>query len=136
MVRVVIDTNVLVSALLKPESVPELILSFVLSGEIVLCLSDPVASEYEEVLKREKFSKLDERKVKELLSRLRSEAHWVYPKIRLQVTRADPEDNKFLECAVEAKADFLITGNVKHFSSGKFQETIIRQSLAIPIYCG
>ncbi len=125
MLRVVIDTNVLVSALLKPESVPELILSLVLSGEIVLCLSEPIAAEYEEVLKREKFKKLDQRKVKALLSRLIPEARWVDPKVRLNVTQADPEDNKFLECAVEAEADFLITGNVKHFPSGKFQATII-----------
>ena len=62
MLRVVIDTNVLVSALLKPDSVPELILSFILEGEIVLCLSEPIATEYEEVLKREKFKKLDQGK--------------------------------------------------------------------------
>jgi putative PIN family toxin of toxin-antitoxin system len=125
MLKVVVDTNVLVSAILKPDSVPELVLSLVLSGEIVLCLSEPIATEYEEVLKRPKFKKLDQGKVKELLSRLRSEAHWVDPKIRLLVTRADPEDNKFLECAVEAEADFLITGNTKHFPPGKFQETVI-----------
>ncbi|MGC8495032.1 MAG: PIN domain-containing protein [Syntrophobacteraceae bacterium] len=65
-------------------------------------------------MNRPKFKKLDQGKVKELLSRLRSEAH-----------RVDPEDNKFLECAVEAEADFLITGNTKHFPPGKFQETVI-----------
>jgi predicted nucleic acid-binding protein len=43
MLKVVVDTNVLVSALLKPDSVPELVLSLVLSGEIVLCLSEPIA---------------------------------------------------------------------------------------------
>ena len=45
MIRVVLDTNVLVSALLKPDSVPDLILSLVLSGEIILCLSEPIAFE-------------------------------------------------------------------------------------------
>ena len=59
MFKVVIDTNVLVSALLKPDSVPELILSLILEGEMVLCLSEPIATEYEEVLEREKFKKLD-----------------------------------------------------------------------------
>jgi len=125
MLKVVIDTNVLVSALLKPDSVPELILSLILEGEIVLCLSEPIAAEYEEVLKREKFKKLNQRKVRELLSRLRSLAQWVAPKIHLQVISADPEDNKFLECADEAGADFLVTGNVKHFPPEKFKETII-----------
>ena len=68
MLKVVIDTNVLVSALLKPDSVPDLILSLVLEGEIILCLSEPIATEYEEVLRREKFKKLNQRKVRELLS--------------------------------------------------------------------
>jgi putative PIN family toxin of toxin-antitoxin system len=125
MLKVVIDTNVLVSALLKPDSVPELILSLILEGEILLCLTDPIATEYEEVLKREKFRKLDHKKVKTLLSRLRSQAQWVIPKIHLRVTTADPEDNKFLECAKEAEANFLITGNIKHFPIGKFEEIII-----------
>lgn len=125
MLKVVADTNVLVSALLKPDSVPELVVSLVLSGEIVLCLSEPIAIEYEEVLKRPKFKKLDQGKVKELLSRLRAEALWVDPQIRLHVAKSDPEDNKFLECAVEAEANFLITGSLKHFPPGKFRGTVI-----------
>ncbi|MGA2734886.1 MAG: putative toxin-antitoxin system toxin component, PIN family [Syntrophobacteraceae bacterium] len=123
MLKVVIDTNVLVSALLKPDSVPELILSLILEGEMVLCLSEPIATEYEEVLKREKFKKLDRQKVKALLSRLKSQARWVSPTVRLQAAKRDPEDNKFLECAEEA--DFFITGNIKHFPPGKFKGTII-----------
>ena len=125
MLRVVIDTNVLVSALLKPDSLPELILSLILEGEMVLCLSEPIVTEYEEVLRREKFRKLDRRKVKTLLARLKSKAQWVEPGARLHVTRVDPEDNKFLECAQEAGADFFVTGNIKHFPSGKFKGTII-----------
>jgi putative PIN family toxin of toxin-antitoxin system len=112
-----------VSALLKPDSVPELILSLILEGEMVLCLSEPIATEYEEVLKREKFKKLDRQKVKALLSRLKSQARWVSPTVRLQAAKRDPEDNKFLECAEEA--DFFITGNIKHFPPGKFKGTII-----------
>jgi len=125
MLKIVIDTNVLVSALLKPDSVPELILSLILTGEIILCLTEPIAVEYEEVLKREKFKKLDQRKVGELLARLRSKAQWASPKAPLQVTLTDPEDSKFLECAEETGADFLITGNIKHFPPGKFKGTLV-----------
>ena len=125
MLRVVIVTNVLVSALLKPDSVPELILSLILGEEIILCLSDEIALEYEEVLQREKFKALNQKKVRTLLSRLRSQAHWVEPKVHLQVAKSDPEDNKFLECAQEAEADFFVTGNIKHFPPGKFKDTII-----------
>lgn len=124
MLKVVIDTNVLISAFLKPDSVPELILSLILSGEIILCLSEPIAKEYEEVLGRAKFKKLDHKKVKALLSVLKSQARWVEPKKHLDTIKIDPEDNKFLECAEEAGADFLITGNKRHFPR-KFQETAI-----------
>lgn len=125
MLRVVIDTNVLVSALLKPDSVPELVLSLILEGEMILCLSEPIAAEYEGVLRREKFKKLNPRKVKALLSLLKSQARWVEPKVRLNITKADPEDNKFLECAQEAEANFFITGNIKHFPPGRHKTTII-----------
>ncbi len=125
MLKVVIDTNVLVSALLKADSVPALILSLILEGEIVLCLSEAIALEYGDVLEREKFKKLDRQKVNTLLSRLKSQALCVQPTIRLQAAKGDPEDNKFLECAEEAEADFFITGNIKHFPPGRFKETII-----------
>ena len=55
MIKVVIDTNILVSALLKPDSPPDLIISLVLGKQVVFCLSEPIAAEYQEVLSREKF---------------------------------------------------------------------------------
>ncbi len=45
------------------------------------------------------------------------------PKVHLAITELDPDDNKFLECASEAKAEFLITGNTKHFPFKEFKET-------------
>jgi uncharacterized protein len=125
MLKVVIDTNVLVSALLKPDSVPELVISLILENQLLLCLSEPIATEYEEVLDREKFKRLNRHKVRSLISRLKDQARWVEPKTRLHVTQHDPEDNKFLECAQEAGADFFITGNTKHFPPKSFQKTLI-----------
>jgi uncharacterized protein len=125
MIKVVLDTNVLVSALLKPDSVPELVVSLVLQNQVLLILTESIATEYEEVLQREKFKKLNRKKVKVFLSRLKSLAQWVEPKISLNVTQHDPDDNKFLECAQEARADFLITGNTKHFPPRRFKKTLI-----------
>jgi uncharacterized protein len=125
MIKVVLDTNVLVSALLKPDSVPDLLVSLILEKRSLLCLTEPIAEEYEEVLAREKFKKLNRQKVAELIARLKSYALWVEPKVRLNVTKDDPEDNKFLECALEAKADFLVTGNTKHFPPKRFKKTLI-----------
>jgi putative PIN family toxin of toxin-antitoxin system len=93
------------SSLLKRGDVPEAIVSRVLEREIVLCVTEPMAVEYEEILKRGKFKKLDQRKVRELLFLLRSQGRRVTCKFHLQVARADPGDNKFLECAEEVGAD-------------------------------
>ena len=117
MLRVVVDTNVIVSALLKAESGPALIVSLILNEEIELCLSEEIYKEYREVLARDKFKQLDQASVKRLLEELRICAAWIKPKISLSAIKSDPEDNKFLECAFAAEADFLITGNTKHFSS-------------------
>jgi uncharacterized protein len=125
MLKVVIDTNILVSALLKPDSTPELIISLVLEKQVVFCLSEPIAAEYEEVLSREKFKSLDRRKVKTLLTRLQARARWVKPDVYVDIIPNDREDNKFLECAQEAKADFLITGKTRHFPFKKFEKTRI-----------
>lgn len=64
MFKVVLDTNVLVSALLKPDSTPELVVSLILGKRVRLCVSEPIFIEYEEVLGRKKFKKLDPDKVK------------------------------------------------------------------------
>ena len=125
MVRVVLDTNVLVSALLKPDSTPELVISLIFEKRAILCVSGPIFTEYEEVLSREKFWSLDLKKVKRFLSRIKGQALWVVPKTPLDIIETDPPDNRFLECAQEAKADFLITGNTRHFPSKKFKKTRI-----------
>jgi len=125
MLKVVIDTNVLVSALLKPDSIPELIISLVLENHLILIITEPIVAEYEEVLGRDKFRSLDRDKVKDFLSRLKAQARWVKPQTLLEIIQIDREDNKFLECAQEANADFLVTGNTKHFPFKMFQKTRI-----------
>ncbi len=125
MIKVVLDTNILVSSLLKSGGVPDLLVSLILEKRALLCLTDSIVSEYEEVLSRDKFKELDPQKVAELIARLKSSALWVEPKVQLNAARHDPEDNKFLECALEAQADFLITGNTRHFPPKRFKKTLI-----------
>lgn len=125
MIKIVLDTNVLVSALLKPGSTPELIISMIRQKQILLCLSKDIFAEYSEVLNRDKFKGLDRKKVKELLSKLKKDAMWIEPHASVDVIKADPDDNRFLECTLEARADFLVTGNIHHFSFKKFHGTQI-----------
>ncbi len=125
MLRIVIDTNVVVSALLKPQSNPALILSLFIQGDCKVCLSKEIFTEYEEVLARDKFKGLDETEVKKLLSIFKRRALWVAPKVLIYDAAKEPADNAFLECALEAKADFLITGNIHHFPVKEFHHTQI-----------
>ncbi len=122
MLKIVVDTNIIVSALLKTLSNPALIISIILQGNCKLCLSEEIFTEFEEVLARHKFKHLDRLKVKELLSTLKKNSLWVVPKISVNDVAKEPSDNAFLECALEARADFLITGNIHHFPVEQFHQ--------------
>lgn len=113
MKRIVLDTNVLASALLKPKGPPARILRLVLQGELVLVLNDEILTEYEDVLARSKFS-LDPRLVRAVLDHLQAEAIKA-PALPLTLSLPDPEDEPFLEAALAARADALVTGNKRHF---------------------
>jgi uncharacterized protein len=112
-IRVVLDTNVIVSALLKPQGTEAAVLLLVLHGMAAVALSEPVLAEYEEVLSRPKFKRPAD-VVIGLLTDIKSVGHLVRPKHALAVS-AHESDNRFLECAEAARADFLITGNTRHF---------------------
>lgn len=111
--KVVLDTNILVSAFIKPEGKEALILQLGLAGLFQLCISEAMLAEYEEVLGRPKF-KRPPYLVSALIVALRRKALLVYPKRTLKISLHQP-DNRFLECAEAAQADFLITGNKRHF---------------------
>jgi len=116
MIRVVIDTNIFISALLQPQGFPAEVLVAALAGENVeMCVSADIYSEYEEVIRRPRFKRSEE-EITDALRAIREQARWVKP---LQKVRAcsDPHDDVFLECAQAARAQFLITGNIKHFPS-------------------
>ncbi len=124
MLKVVLDTNVLVSALLKDRGLPAFILALVRRKRVVLCLSEDILEEYEEVLKRERFRAIRDEALS-MIAALRKEASWIKPKIRFDDIAGDPDDNKFLDCAYSAQADYLITGNTKHFPIKEFHRTRI-----------
>jgi len=111
--RVVLDTNVVVSAYLKKDGIERLILNLALSWHLKLLLSADVFAEYKDVLLRPKL-KLPQRLVLDSLALIRSNAHVVRPTRPVRAA-SDHDDDKFLECAEAAKADFLITGNLRHF---------------------
>ena len=113
MIRVVLDTNIIVSACLTPGGAPATIVELALLGEFALCISPDVFSEYREVLARPKFARQRDR-IDVLLRGIGEIAVTVTPKNAISAS-PDENDNRFLECADGAKADFLVTGNPRHF---------------------
>lgn len=111
--RVVVDTNVLVSGILRPAGPPGHILDLVLTRRVTLLVSSAVLSEYREVLSREEFG-FPKRSVDDLLHFIEAYAEKVIAAGRT-LSLPDPQDTAFLLCAIEGRADFLITGNKKHF---------------------
>ncbi len=111
--KVVLDTNLVVSAHLNEEGHEASVLALALVGKLHLYTSQPILAEYEGVLRREKF-RLDPHRVRQSLDLIRAETRVVKPSHRLSVA-TDSDDDKFLECAEIAAADFLVTGNKRHF---------------------
>ncbi len=113
MIRVVLDTNIVVSALLQPLGPPAQVFSLAIGGVLDFCMSGDMYAEYEEVIRRPRFQ-LSEEVIDGMLQTVRDKGHWVRPTRAVRAC-ADPDDDIFLECAEAAQAQYLVTGNVKHF---------------------
>jgi hypothetical protein len=124
MQKVIIDTNVLVSALIQ-QSYPNFILTYcVFDNCVEVCISDALFEEYLEVLNRPKFSRYPDflKKAEFVLSQIESIATKYLPTERFEIID-DKNDNRLLELASESKADFIITGNTNDFTMTKFKDT-------------
>ena len=114
MIRVVIDTNVVVSANLVDEGPSAAILSLAIAKKIRMFVSAAVLAEYEEVLHRPRL-KFDHKRIEASLAEIRDTAELVQPARSIQEIKRDEPDNRFLECADAAGAEYIVTGNTKHF---------------------
>ena len=126
MQKVIIDTNVLISALIQRNYPNFILYDYVLNNLVEVCISDELFEEYLEVLNRPKFYKYPDliSKAESVLAQLETKATKFYPTKRFDVI-ADNPDNRLLELAVESKADFIITGNTIDFTMAEFQGTRI-----------
>lgn len=118
MVRAVVDTNVFVSGATGSSSPAEVLDSW-REGHYVLVTSESIIEEIAEVLRRpkiRKFTGLAERDIKGIINSLETRAFVVAGEIEVDLVEDDPEDNKFLACAIEGLADYIVTGD-KHLLS-------------------
>ncbi len=111
--RLVIDTNVVVSAALKPEGLQRTVVLLAMAKPAHWYVSTPILSEYALVLARPELK--IRRKLRQQLLQLIKNHTRIVPPSRLAQITSDPADNIFVECADAARADYLVTGNQRHF---------------------
>lgn len=111
--KIVLDTNILVSGLLSPYGSPGKIVRLLSSGEISVYFDARIITEYREVLLRPKFS-FERERISALLEQIEHTGEIVSPKL-LSKHLPDLTDEPFLEVAITGKAKCLITGNHRHY---------------------
>ena len=134
MIRVVLDTNILISALLSPQGPPaQVFLMTILQPDTQLCVSGNIYAEYEEVIRRPRLGR-SAREIEETLRTVRERGFWVKPTEAVHAC-SDPDDDIFLECAQASDAQYLVTGNVKDFPArwGATQIVTARQLLEVAV---
>jgi putative PIN family toxin of toxin-antitoxin system len=116
--KIVLDTNVLVSGLLKSEGNPARVVTLVLSGAIQACYDKRILAEYAEVLARPRF-KFDARRVREVLNKIETDGLATEAGGEANFDLPDPDDEPFLAVALAGSAEFLVTGNLSDYPPGK-----------------
>jgi putative PIN family toxin of toxin-antitoxin system len=114
MIRVVIDTNVLVAAAISPIGPNAQIFELIVADKIRPYVTDAVIEEYDRVFEYEHLKHLDKRRVANVRRLLKAAAIKVKSRGRLKISSHEG-DNRIYECALAAKADYIITENTKHF---------------------
>lgn len=126
MQKVILDTNVIVSALIQ-KSFPYLIVyELYIDRKIELCISEDLLAEYYNVLKREKFSRFPDflKMAVWVLNDIENNATLFHTQTKLNII-ADEADNRILELALTSSAEYLITGNTNDFTMAVFGATKI-----------
>jgi len=126
MLKIILDTNVIVSALIS-NTIPSLIIyELVLAKKVKSCLSNQIFEEYIQVMNRDKFTRYPDFKLRSniVLSKLSDISEFYVPNTKIEIL-TDKSDNKFLELAFASRADYIITGNTLDFRITEFENTKI-----------
>lgn len=123
--RIVIDTNHIISAILSSRGASAKLIDWMTREEDYyrLLVSQPIWNEYTAVAEWLVPPARRSEKTR-IFNVLRLQAEWIEPINRLDVCK-DVSDNRFLECAVSGKADYLVTKNIRHFPPKRYEEVKI-----------
>jgi putative PIN family toxin of toxin-antitoxin system len=116
--RIVLDTNVLVSALLHPGRTPDLALGAARAAGAVILVDARVEAEYREVLGRSKFRAVDPARRDALVAEVLASSERVAAGRPTDFPMLDPDDRAFVEVALAGRADAVVTGNGRHYPEG------------------
>jgi putative PIN family toxin of toxin-antitoxin system len=116
--KIVLDTNVLVSGLLRSQGNPAQVVALVLAGAVEVCHDERILAEYAEVLARPRF-KFDPQRVREVLAKVGADGLTVDATAQPHLGLPDADDEPFLAVALAASADFLVTGNLSDYPPEK-----------------
>lgn len=122
--KVVLDTNVFISGLILPKSIPSKILDLWRENKFILVASPKILQELNKALhypKILKFYKIKEKTIKDLIESIAKTSIVVFDEKIVEVIKEDPDDNKFLSCAISAKADFIVSGDKHLLKIKEFQ---------------
>ena len=118
MLSATVDANILVSGLAYPRGKPFQLLKRALEGEVNLTVSQPIIDEVLDVLSLKfGYPPGDIAEAKALIGQA---ARIVAPTVELDVIKDDPDDNRVLECAVSAGADYIVTGDADLLRLGRY----------------
>ena len=124
MIRVVLDTNIIVSATILRKGHSAQVLDLWREEKIELAVSLPILEEMRKVLKRARIIKqqlMAQQDVKALIEGFRESGVLTSGRLDLEVVREDPEDDKFIICAVEAGADYIVSGDTHLLKLKEYQ---------------
>jgi len=122
--RVVLDANVLVSALISPRGATAQLLGAWEEGRFVLLISEAILRELDRVLHYPKLQeryRLPESRIARFLQLLRTQGVLVETTVQLSVIERDPTDNRYLECAVTGEAQIIVSGDRHLLELGAYQ---------------
>ena len=119
--KVVIDTNVVVSGILNPNGKPAAVINLLLLRKVKILYDNRIIKEYRDVLLRDKFG-FSQELVDPLIEFIKAQGQFVIAE-PIKTNLSDNSDRKFLEVALSGNADYLITGNIKDFPNLDFVVT-------------
>lgn len=120
MARITLDTNVLISATLWDGSVSKRLLDTLIQSDSIIFSSDEIIDEYKEVLTRE-FD-MDEEETTGIIQTISKALRIIRTTSKINHVKADPDDNKILECAIDSRSDHIITYDKHRLTLEEFRE--------------